>query len=203
MLKSKFFLCLTLLCMGLLSGCSFIPTQKDIQPLMLTSVQTVEKIDYAKIEKINAKQISLDTTPLPKEPTYVSQRDIDCMSKTIYLEARGEGHKGMVAVGYVIRNRTLDSRFPNTVCGVVREAKYAQGKPIKGTCQFSWVCDSKPVKIRDKEKFEEAQQLARLIISEQVKNPVGDSLFFHAKYVKPNWKKRKLTHRLGNHIFYA
>lgn len=44
------------------------------------------------------------------------------ISQVIYGEARGEKYEGQVAVGAVILNRVSDSRFPNTVAGVVYQS---------------------------------------------------------------------------------
>lgn len=41
------------------------------------------------------------------------------LAKCIYAEARGESYTGQVAIGAVILNRVKDSRFPNTVAGVI------------------------------------------------------------------------------------
>lgn len=45
--------------------------------------------------------------------------DVQLMARTINGEARGEPYEGQVAIGAVILNRVRDSRFPNTVAGVV------------------------------------------------------------------------------------
>lgn len=44
------------------------------------------------------------------------------ISQVIYGEARGEPYEGQVAVGAVLLNRVSDSRFPNSVAGVVYES---------------------------------------------------------------------------------
>ena len=44
------------------------------------------------------------------------------ISQVIYGEARGEPYEGQVAVGAVLLNRVADSRFPNTVAGVVYQS---------------------------------------------------------------------------------
>ncbi len=41
------------------------------------------------------------------------------LAKVIYAEARGESYTGQVAIGAVVLNRVRDSRFPNTVSGVI------------------------------------------------------------------------------------
>lgn len=43
------------------------------------------------------------------------------ISQVVYGEARGEPYEGQVAVAAVLLNRVADSRFPNTVAGVVYE----------------------------------------------------------------------------------
>lgn len=41
------------------------------------------------------------------------------LAKVIYAEARGESYTGQVAIGAVVLNRVEDSRFPNTIAGVI------------------------------------------------------------------------------------
>ena len=45
--------------------------------------------------------------------------DIQLIARAINGEARGEPYEGQVAVGAVILNRVNDSRFPNTIAGVI------------------------------------------------------------------------------------
>lgn len=48
-----------------------------------------------------------------------NKTDLNLLSKVVYGEARGEPYKGMVAVAASVLNRVADSRFPNTIAGVV------------------------------------------------------------------------------------
>ena len=48
--------------------------------------------------------------------------DLNLLSRVDYGEARGEPYKGMVAVAASVLNRVADSRFPNTIAGVVYQA---------------------------------------------------------------------------------
>ena len=41
------------------------------------------------------------------------------LAKVIYAEARGESYTGQVAIGAVVLYRVEDSRFPNTIAGVI------------------------------------------------------------------------------------
>ena len=44
------------------------------------------------------------------------------MARAINGEARGEPYEGQVAVGAVILNRVKDSRFPNSISGVIYQS---------------------------------------------------------------------------------
>lgn len=45
--------------------------------------------------------------------------DLYLLARLIHGEARGEPYEGKVAVGAVVLNRTRDSRFPDTIAGVI------------------------------------------------------------------------------------
>ena len=51
-----------------------------------------------------------------------SKSDLQLMARAINGEARGEPYEGQVAVGAVILNRVKDSRFPNTIAGVIYQS---------------------------------------------------------------------------------
>lgn len=48
--------------------------------------------------------------------------DLNLLSKLVYAEARGEPYSGMVAVAATVLNRVSDSRFPNTIAGVIYQS---------------------------------------------------------------------------------
>lgn len=48
--------------------------------------------------------------------------DVQLMARAINGEARGEPYEGQVAVGAVILNRVKDSRFPNSIAGVIYQS---------------------------------------------------------------------------------
>ena len=48
--------------------------------------------------------------------------DIQLMARAINGEARGEPYTGQVAVGAVILNRVKDSRFPDSISGVIYQS---------------------------------------------------------------------------------
>ena len=48
--------------------------------------------------------------------------DVQLLARAINGEARGEPYEGQLAVGAVILNRVKDSRFPNTIAGVIYQS---------------------------------------------------------------------------------
>ena len=52
----------------------------------------------------------------------MNNTDLNLLSKLVYAEARGEPYKGMVAVAATVLNRVADSRFPNTIAGVIYQS---------------------------------------------------------------------------------
>lgn len=52
----------------------------------------------------------------------VNNTDLNLLSKLVHGEARGEPYKGMVAVAATVLNRVADSRFPNTIAGVIYQS---------------------------------------------------------------------------------
>ena len=70
--------------------------------------------------------IIVENNPKNTDITYAktsnSTSDIQLMARAINGEARGEPYEGQVAVGAVILNRVKDSRFPNTIAGVIYQS---------------------------------------------------------------------------------
>ena len=145
------------------------------------------------------------TVPEP-EPTIVKidVKEVFCLAKNIYFEARSEPVQGLVAVAQVTINRVNSDKFPNTVCGVIYEARTLHGVPIKHKCQFSWYCDGKPDIINyNSPAWDKSLRIAELVITDDHPNIVGDSLYYHADYVSPGWARtKKLTTKIGRHLFY-
>lgn len=120
-----------------------------------------------------------------------------CLALALYWEARGESRSGMVAVGWTIFNRAQSSEFPATLCGVIY-----QGGERKG-CQFSWWCDGKSDRPRDRDSWIRARVLAAELLTNPPPDPTGNALFYHSTSIRTPWKrKRTRTATIGNHIFY-
>ena len=130
-----------------------------------------------------------------------------CMAVNIYHEAGNQSMIGQMAVGQVVLNRVEDSRFPDTVCEVVKEAVTYKNsnKPVRWKCQFTWFCDGK----KDEPNFESktwsaALENASILLTKTIVLDITEgATHYHATYVRPAWAKTKTkTTRIDRHIFY-
>ncbi|QDJ96300.1 hydrolase [Xanthomonas phage Xoo-sp13] len=137
--------------------------------------------------------------------------EYDCMRTNMYYEARNQRtDTAYIAVGYTVLNRTASKRYPNTVCGVVTQARRdIKGNPIRHKCQFSWYCDGKSNKPRldnviEQRAWDRASLLALKVMRKEVDNPIGSATMYHANYVKPFWKDSyRQVAVIESHIFYT
>lgn len=117
-------------------------------------------------------------------PIY-SLKDVECLALNIHFEARGESTLGQLAVAQVTINRSKDSRWPKSICGVVYQKN-----------QFSWTSiKQKPILVN--------KTIATTALYSN--HPLKDfkAVYYHAYYVKPYWAKHFKYHiTIGNHIFY-
>lgn len=140
-------------------------------------------------------------------------KQIMCLAKNMYFEARGESDDGIQAVGHVTINRASATKFPDDICDVVYQARYvnvssSDEKNVKRICQFSWVCQLRDHSIRNKQTWEHVYNKAfNLYVlyknGEYQDNLTANADHYHADYVNPNWGRMKYkTTKIGKHIFY-
>lgn len=136
--------------------------------------------------------------------------EIECLAKNIYFEARGESAMGQFAVAHVTLNRVESDKFPDSICGVVYQAKMrpswkdpSKYIPARYQCQFSWYCDGKPDKIDDISAYETAMRIASISIYGHFSDITNGSLFYHRLDVDPHWNEN-MTFKtsIGAHKFY-
>ena len=68
---------------------------------------------------LTAAKMGLSVSGSSSSSSNYNNNDRYLLAKVIYAEARGESYTGQVAIGAVVLNRVEDSRFPNTIAGVV------------------------------------------------------------------------------------
>jgi len=128
-----------------------------------------------------------------------------CLAQNIYYEARGSNYADQIAVADVVINRVEDTRYPNTVCDVVRQGeRHADGNMVRNRCQFSWYCDGKSDWPTDSDAWVNAQLIAYKMINERMGRGLTEgATHYHADYVSPKWANSlQLVGRIGVHIFY-
>ena len=123
------------------------------------------------------------------------QDEQHCLAMNIYWEARGEGRDGMLAVGWTVLNRVQSEHFPGTPCEVVRQG--GEQPP----CAFSWWCDGKSDRPRERDSWRTAQIIAADLLSNPPPDPTGGALYFHNTSVRAPWERTR-TVRIGRHVFY-
>ena len=129
--------------------------------------------DYGKISLwIAALVVAVLTIPhafaSEEEETY----DRYCMAQNIYFESANQSFAGRLAVAHVVINRMEDLQFPNTVCGVIYQAKTkinwkGNEVPIRNQCQFSWYCDGLSDDPVDSKTWIKALYIADLVLTGQ------------------------------------
>jgi len=163
----------------------------------------------------------------------VDPRDLECLAKNIFYESGHEPYEGKIAVGMVTINRSQDARFPQSICGVVKQ-KTSVSVPRKVTttrmvktgffgklekqvetetvwkevvvCQFSWYCTKVHSPKSNDPRWVESQLVAEELLSgeyETYQPQYGNLKFFHNTFVRPAWRGLKRIVKIGGHIFYA
>lgn len=137
---------------------------------------------------------------------------IECMAQNVYHEARSQGTAGRLAVIAVTSNRVQDSRYPNTICEVVKQGPHrpswkGTGEliPVRHRCQFSWYCDGKADTVHNTELYNEIRDLSALVVRGDITviDLTEGATHYHADYVSPDWAKTKTkTIEIEDHIFY-
>jgi N-acetylmuramoyl-L-alanine amidase len=151
-----------------------------------------------KTHKIKVKDY---LAPLPINTRIFSKKEkkeLECLTKNMYHESKGEGSIGWLAVGMVTMNRVESKRYPNTICKVVHQNN---GK----VWQFSWVGTKKKLTKPKKVLYNKIYNLAVLIYlyHEHMYDITDEAIYFHADYVTPYWSKKvEKTVQIGSHIFY-
>ena len=130
------------------------------------------------------------------------RKELECYTKVIWYEARGEDKHGKILVANVVRNRTeFGKPFANTVCDVVYQRN-----------QFAWTRDSKKKHIsfktvaRKHSKLEEKQVVDALSVAFAmvVFNPpsITKATHFCSVGEKCNFKNVKRLGKYGNHTLF-
>jgi spore germination cell wall hydrolase CwlJ-like protein len=169
----------------------------------------------AKIVSNTHDELIIDRNNVWSYRTYESvienrKKQLTCLAKNIYFEARNEPFAGQFAVALVTLNRVSDTAFPNTICDVVYQGIHtSDGFPKRDRCQFSWYCDGASDEVRNPEAYKVTLKTANLamlqydkIISEGLDYTEG-ARYYHTYEISPRWSTQyPKVGRIGDHIFY-
>ena len=135
---------------------------------------------------------------IDSQPKPTGDEHWQCLSEALYFEARGETVKGQFAVAEVIMNRVESARFPDSVCGVIK-----QGTGRKYQCQFTYTCDGHPERISEPRAFERVSKVARAVMDERAPDLTKGATHYHTTSVRPKWSRvYTKAAAIGVHLFY-
>ena len=180
-----------------------LPVQSEVSPLPAVTAEPRPAAEPAR----PADQAAPVAPAQPAEPranlslaqlvsahrsSAVASREMECLAGAVYFESKGEPLSGQLAVGQVIANRAKSGRFPKSYCGVVFQPS-----------QFSFVRGRQlPAIARGSAHWKTAVAIAHIVANDLHDAVAPRALFFHARYVSPNWKRMSRVATVGNHVFY-
>lgn len=132
-------------------------------------------------------------TPGSFAAQHLNTKEVTCLAKNIYFEARDQDTTGQMLVAKVTRNRVESRKFPSTFCGVVYQK-----------AQFSWTLERKKLRINDTKAWAKAVKIATyMIVDFYVCDEVKATYYFNPSMVDPYWRKSMVFEgRYGDHDFY-
>ena len=158
---------------------------------MTTHLTTTLKCAVLVLSLSLTATLQAETNPKQPQVQKLSSKQIQCLVLNSYMEARGQGVKGMQAVTWVVLNRTKHPSYPATPCAVIYSPK-----------QFSWV-SNKPPQIKEKDAYTQAERVVEGVLSGKLKDNTNSSTHFHSARIKPVWASRlSYTTTIGSHCFY-
>ncbi len=136
-------------------------------------------LSYVNVDTYNILPIKSTFNNLTAE----AQKQVTCLAENIYFEAAHEPLDGKKAVAFVTLNR-LQSGYADSICEVVQQK-------TKGTCQFSWYCDStftsRRLTIKQTSLYNDILQLSTNVFLnfERMDDVTNGATYYHADYVNP------------------
>lgn len=161
-----------------------LPAEAQVKVPQVVEVPEVMPAPAVKAPSLAAM---VSVQPQPSE----LPRELHCLAGATYFEAKSESLAGQLAVARVVVARSRSGRFPNSYCGVVFQPS-----------QFSFVRGrSMPAIAKGSKQWKNAVAIAQIAHANSWASSVEGALFFHAAYVSPGWKLRRVG-RIDNHVFY-
>ena len=129
----------------------------------------------------------------------ITQREVKCLEKNLWHEARNQGLLGLMAVAKTTLNRARMEGWPPDVCAVIMEPK-----------QFSWTSlpkHKRQIKLKnniDRQSYSLVQLATQLSITAEMMQIdfMNGATHYHTTSVNPTWgRKMEVVGIIGDHIF--
>ena len=148
---------------------------------------------------------------LPEDrPTFFSLNHLQAMALTAWLEARGQGTIGMIAVLWTIKNRVSKPRWwgtnPTQVCYHDKQFSCFNGSNSEYHLAVSTAASFESARVHDK-ALDLAYNLASHVMDGEYPDPThGATNYINPRHCDPSWAKDNhmaLTAVIGDHQFYV
>lgn len=135
-------------------------------------------------------------TPVEMRTYDMTPQEQQCLTKTLYHEARGEPVQGQRAVAAVVLNRVKSDRWPDNVCTVTHDAT-----------QFTWIEHSGwNAPMDDQESLDQVRQVVQHVHNNGWQKRFNKWAHHYVSTdVVGSWPYRNELDRLGqigNHVFF-
>ncbi|WP_116597210.1 cell wall hydrolase [Primorskyibacter marinus] len=207
-------------CLTFAFTAAFLTTQPALAELSSNAAHELIRLEKTSLQGVNRARLKWMVTPAPasvtetykpapneisysnnwlaSQPSTQGGPEWRCLSEALYFEARGETLKGQFAVAEVIMNRVDSARYPDSVCGVIK-----QGTGRKFACQFTYTCDGVAEHIGEPAAFRRVGKVARAVLDGAPRDLTDGATFYHTSAVSPKWaRKFARTATIGVHHFY-
>lgn len=150
--------------------------------------------DVKPIEKINE----------PFEIKYgkidVIDEELICLALNIFWESRSLPDRSQALIAQVTLNRVKSHKFPNTICGVVKQP--SKNKALPRRCGWSWYCDGKSDVPREPLAWDKAMQIAHKAMKGEYKH-LTKADHYTSCSVKISWQEKMKFEQSDNfHCFF-
>ncbi len=124
-----------------------------------------------------------------------TEEDVTMLANLIYCEARGESYEGKLAVGSVVVNRILSSKYPDTMAGVIYQK--SQFAPVTSTKNSFVEALAYDKAANSKGCYEAAREAISGITN------VSNCVYFQTlAYLERVERLHVVRYAIGNHGFY-
>ena len=169
-------------------------TAPNTQPRLRFDIAQAERTDTALDWMLGSELLTDGVVP------ELAEDELHCLAQNVYFESRGESEIGQRAVAWVTLNRVADTRWPDTICGVVWQR-------VGGVAQFSWTNDGLSDTPRDADAWAQAQAVAGAVWARSQQDPAVDptdgAIAFVVDGVRSNWHASlDRVVQIDSHVFY-